>query len=370
MSINQSRIEDDNPYQRTLDLRNQLVNHFNEVELKYICDELGLDYENIPHNTKPELARGILKFTAAEGLYGRFLSILRRNLPNIEWPDHFIFPSGSLDYEDKPTPVIQFGFPTANGLMQSMTISIDPVPMQPDYDARVEQERMRLGIGSTGVKEPDSESDAFLQDEMVKWVTGLTRQRKDYLAYLSDYKHYLWQHYLHNINRARVRKVAIAVKNVGNATAENVLIQLKVPNEVQFANVLLKEDPLYALAFFHEAPPTPLTPPGPYGPIYRSRFADILERSIPDSSEYERVVVQESDSTPIRLEKRADWTEIEFKVSQLIHGYRAASLDIPAFLVAQEAEGKLLSIDYAIGSSSMPATVSGQLSLSVSCPVP
>lgn len=72
-------------------LRSKLNTHFNLSELKTLCFDLGLDYSDLPHETKSKLAVGLLDLVfkntnASNGRNNQLQSLIRlmnNQRPNI-----------------------------------------------------------------------------------------------------------------------------------------------------------------------------------------------------------------------------------------------------------------------------------------------
>ena len=65
-------------------IRKNLVQYFNLPELKTICADLGIDYENFP-DTKDGMARELLLFCERRGSVPALVDMLRLARPAVDW---------------------------------------------------------------------------------------------------------------------------------------------------------------------------------------------------------------------------------------------------------------------------------------------
>ncbi len=65
-------------------IRKSLVQYFNVAELKNICADLGIDYENFP-DTKDGMARELLLYCERRGLVPALVDVLRQARPGVDW---------------------------------------------------------------------------------------------------------------------------------------------------------------------------------------------------------------------------------------------------------------------------------------------
>jgi non-canonical purine NTP pyrophosphatase (RdgB/HAM1 family) len=73
--------------QNRIRLRELMVRYFNKAELEALCFDLGIDKDNLPNATKPELAQEIILYCERHGKLDRLLEICRKQRPHAEWPD-------------------------------------------------------------------------------------------------------------------------------------------------------------------------------------------------------------------------------------------------------------------------------------------
>lgn len=66
-------------------LLERLCTYFNLDELIGLCTELGLDHENLRHDTKPTLARELLGYLERRGRQWELLELCRKKRPSADW---------------------------------------------------------------------------------------------------------------------------------------------------------------------------------------------------------------------------------------------------------------------------------------------
>ena len=73
--------------QNRIRLRELMVRYFNKTELETLCFDLGIDKDNLPNATKPELAQEIILYCERHDKLDRLLDICRDQRPHAEWPE-------------------------------------------------------------------------------------------------------------------------------------------------------------------------------------------------------------------------------------------------------------------------------------------
>jgi hypothetical protein len=66
-------------------LRDGLAAHFNESELRDLCFELDVDYEDLPGEGKTAKARELVAYHERRGLIPKLAEICRHLRPNVQW---------------------------------------------------------------------------------------------------------------------------------------------------------------------------------------------------------------------------------------------------------------------------------------------
>ena len=69
------------------ELRQNLATHFSKSELETLSFDLGLDYENLPANTKDALAREIVRSLNRKQRLNHLIDRCRQLRPQVTWPD-------------------------------------------------------------------------------------------------------------------------------------------------------------------------------------------------------------------------------------------------------------------------------------------
>jgi eukaryotic-like serine/threonine-protein kinase len=67
-------------------LKRLLITHFDLSELRALCFDLGVDHENLPANTKEELAHQLLLYLARRERIAALLALCQRQRPMVDWP--------------------------------------------------------------------------------------------------------------------------------------------------------------------------------------------------------------------------------------------------------------------------------------------
>ncbi|KAA3665258.1 MAG: hypothetical protein DWQ04_01515, partial [Chloroflexi bacterium] len=70
-----------------INLRQLLEKHFNKSELRDICFELDIDFENLPGQTKRDKVRELITFCHRHGSSPKLQTNLRKLRPAVDWPD-------------------------------------------------------------------------------------------------------------------------------------------------------------------------------------------------------------------------------------------------------------------------------------------
>jgi len=64
-----------------------LKTHFNKSELRELCFELGIDYEDLLGQRKRDLVRELILYCQRRGQLPRLLQVCGQKRPNVDWPD-------------------------------------------------------------------------------------------------------------------------------------------------------------------------------------------------------------------------------------------------------------------------------------------
>lgn len=67
-------------------LQQQMVASFNLGELQTLAFDLGIVYDDLPHNTRSELAESLIGYCHRNGRLSDLLVLCRRRRPHITWP--------------------------------------------------------------------------------------------------------------------------------------------------------------------------------------------------------------------------------------------------------------------------------------------
>ncbi len=73
--------------QNRIRLKELIVRYFNREELEDLCFRLGIDKDDLPSATKPELAKEVILYCERHGMLERLLELCREQRPHAEWPE-------------------------------------------------------------------------------------------------------------------------------------------------------------------------------------------------------------------------------------------------------------------------------------------
>ncbi len=102
--------------QKRFQLRQEMVEAFNEEELKTLCFDLGVDYENVAGDTKAEKTREIISLFERKDRLKNLVLQCRRMRPEVDWPDVTDLEQASRVVNMLPAPeeTIESGYQTLN----------------------------------------------------------------------------------------------------------------------------------------------------------------------------------------------------------------------------------------------------------------
>lgn len=87
--------------QKLTQLRKLLIQHFSLDELRVLCFDLGLEYEELPGDTRTTKMHGLIEYLQRRGELSRLLNEVIDHRPNLAWPS---FEDGSsAAQKDEPT---------------------------------------------------------------------------------------------------------------------------------------------------------------------------------------------------------------------------------------------------------------------------
>ncbi len=67
-------------------LRKLLIEHFSLDELRVLCFDLGLEYEELPGDTRTTKMHGLIEYLQRRGELPRLLDEVKDHRPNVPWP--------------------------------------------------------------------------------------------------------------------------------------------------------------------------------------------------------------------------------------------------------------------------------------------
>ena len=70
------------------ELRQRLTDHFSEDELRTLCFDMGLDYEDLTGEGKTGKARELVALVERQNNMARLIAQCRLLRPNVQWEDH------------------------------------------------------------------------------------------------------------------------------------------------------------------------------------------------------------------------------------------------------------------------------------------
>lgn len=84
--------------QKLTRLRKLLIQHFSLDELRVFCFDLGLEYEDLPGDTRTTKMHGLIEYLQRRGELSRLLDEVIEQRPNVGWPS---FEDGNLVTEEE-----------------------------------------------------------------------------------------------------------------------------------------------------------------------------------------------------------------------------------------------------------------------------
>lgn len=84
--------------QKLTQLRKLLIEHFSLDELRVFCFDLGLEYEDLPGDTRTTKMHGLIEYLQRRGELSRLLDEVIEQRPNVGWPS---FEDGNLVTEEE-----------------------------------------------------------------------------------------------------------------------------------------------------------------------------------------------------------------------------------------------------------------------------
>ncbi|MFN2123655.1 MAG: SUMF1/EgtB/PvdO family nonheme iron enzyme [Candidatus Promineifilaceae bacterium] len=85
--------------QKLIGLRELLSDSFNLEELRLLCFDLGLDYENLAGGTKTTKMQDLITYLQRRGELQKLLDEVKSQRPNVDWPDFSIGTENSTPTE-------------------------------------------------------------------------------------------------------------------------------------------------------------------------------------------------------------------------------------------------------------------------------
>jgi hypothetical protein len=71
--------------QEQVAIRRKISTHFDDNEIQTLCFDLGIEYENLPANTKEGKTRELIIHCEQNGLLLRLLKLCQKQRPHIDW---------------------------------------------------------------------------------------------------------------------------------------------------------------------------------------------------------------------------------------------------------------------------------------------
>ena len=73
--------------EKLIRLRKLLIEHFDLEELRLLCFDLGLDYEELAGKTKSTKMQDLITYLARRGELQRLIDEINSQRPKVDWPD-------------------------------------------------------------------------------------------------------------------------------------------------------------------------------------------------------------------------------------------------------------------------------------------
>ncbi|MCC6601598.1 MAG: hypothetical protein IT327_00220 [Anaerolineae bacterium] len=85
---NQTSITSDSRKEYLIEIRNILIDRFNDGELRTLAHDLGVDYESLPDNGKANKARELVEFLERRNQILELVKLGKELRPNVKWPEY------------------------------------------------------------------------------------------------------------------------------------------------------------------------------------------------------------------------------------------------------------------------------------------
>ena len=160
--------------QELIRLRTLLVKHFDMEELRLLCFDPGLDYEELPGRTKSTKMQDVISYLERRGELLRLVDEANSRRPNVTWPDFAptaedtsISDEGAAKWEDKNRNI--FSIKAETDAKQKP--AAEPPPEQEQPGSLAEGLPAKSYIDEmTGLEMIHIPADAFLYGEDTRWV--------------------------------------------------------------------------------------------------------------------------------------------------------------------------------------------------------
>jgi hypothetical protein len=93
------------------DLRLKIVEHFDDEELRTLCFDTDVDYDNLPAQGKEAKARELIDYMQRQGRFGDLIRACRKTRPRVNWNfDAAVADVPPVKLPEMPQPPPQAGF--------------------------------------------------------------------------------------------------------------------------------------------------------------------------------------------------------------------------------------------------------------------
>ena len=216
-------------------LRRLLSKRFDQEEIRNLCQDLHVDYDNLSgEGTRGKIRELITYYERRKQLDG-LITEVKKSRPDLEQELQAILddyhPEMSLELKldelENKQPRILVGFQDPNQhLAKVLRIQLDPLPPEPDYDALVD-EKQKAVLAKAPYR--GFQNDSVIVRAMSNFTKPNPHYKEDTAKFLVEYHAYRVRRYECKIAADRTRSLVPAVENHGHYPATSVTLEFKMP---------------------------------------------------------------------------------------------------------------------------------------------
>lgn len=168
---------------KTAQLRQLLINHFDESELRTLCFDIEVDYESLPGQSKADKARELAAYVRRHGQIGRLLSKCQEIRQHVDWQS-VVAQARQAAPSERAHPWVAFilvGAFDPRDLIQNVAISPFNIAQKVSVEDFTKEE-VRLMAGWFGLPPAQTEE---LAERIAYWTDGQPYLLQKLCTYLS-----------------------------------------------------------------------------------------------------------------------------------------------------------------------------------------